>query len=112
MPDAFNLNISVKEYNDEIIFLRKIVEGGASKSYGINVAKMAGLPKHVIDRSKELLAYLTKNKEKDSSIYQGELFKPGDILLDELSKINVENISPIQALNILNSLKEKIKNDV
>ena len=113
LPDAFNLNISVKEYNEEIIFLRKIVEGGASKSYGINVAKMAGLPKHVIDRSKELLAYLTKNEEKkDSSIYQGELFKPGDILLDELSKINVENISPIQALNILNSLKEKIKNDV
>ena len=113
LPDAFNLNISVKEYNEEIIFLRKIVEGGASKSYGINVAKMAGLPKHVIDRSKELLAHLTKNEEKkDSSIYQGELFKPGDILLDELSKINVENISPIQALNILNSLKEKIKNDV
>ena len=74
---------------------------------------MAGLPKHVIDRSKELLAHLTKNEEKkDSSIYQEELFKPGDILLDELSKINVENISPIQALNILNSLKEKIKNDV
>ena len=113
LPDAFNLNISVKEYNEEIIFLRKIVEGGASKSYGINVAKMAGLPKHVIDRSKELLAHLTKNEEKkDSSIYQGELFKPGDILLDELSKIDVENISPIQALNILNSLKEKIKNDV
>ena len=113
LPDAFNLNISVKEYNEEIIFLRKIVEGGASKSYGINVAKMAGLPKHVINRSKELLAHLTKNEEKkDSSIYQGELFKPGDILLDELSKINVENISPIQALNILNSLKEKIKNDV
>ena len=113
LPDAFNLNISVKEYNEEIIFLRKIVEGGASKSYGINVAKMAGLPKHVIDRSKELLAHLTKNKEKkESSIHQGELFKPGDILLDELSKINVENISPIQALNILNSLKEKIKNDV
>ena len=113
LPDAFNLNISVKEYNEEIIFLRKSVEGGASKSYGINVAKMAGLPKHVIDRSKELLAHLKKNEEKkDSSIYQGELFKPGDILLDELSKINVENISPIQALNILNSLKEKIKNDV
>ncbi len=113
LPDAFNLNISVKEYNEEIIFLRKIVEGGASKSYGINVAKMAGLPKHVINRSKELLAHLTKNEEKkDSSFYQGELFKPGDILLDELSKINVENISPIQALNILNSLKEKIKNDV
>ena len=56
---------------------------------------------------------MTKNEgKKDSSIHQGELFKPGDILLDELSKINVENISPIQALNILNSLKEKIKNDV
>ena len=52
---------------------------------------------------------MTKNEKKDSSIYQGELFKPGDILLDELSKINVENISPIQALNILNSLKEKLK---
>jgi len=59
-----NYNIAVKEWNDEIIFLRKIASGGADKSYGIQVARLAGLPKEVIERAKEVLSNL-ENKEFD-----------------------------------------------
>ena len=55
LKDTFNLNVQIKEYNDEIIFMRKVVDGGADKSYGIQVAEMAGLPNEVIARSKLLL---------------------------------------------------------
>jgi DNA mismatch repair protein MutS len=53
-----NFNVAVREWNDQIIFLRKIVSGGADKSYGIQVARLAGLPKEILDRAKEILAHL------------------------------------------------------
>jgi len=55
---VYNLNVAVREWNEQIIFLRKIVPGGADKSYGIQVARLAGLPKEILDRAKEILAYL------------------------------------------------------
>ena len=55
-----NLNVAVREWNEQIIFLRKIVPGGADKSYGIQVARLAGLPKEILDRAKEILAHLEK----------------------------------------------------
>src|SRR5262249_51512797 len=55
---VFNLNVAVREWNEQIIFLRKIVPGGADKSYGIQVARLAGLPKEILDRAKEILAHL------------------------------------------------------
>src|SRR5204862_6226896 len=53
-----NLNVAVREWNEQIIFLRKIIPGGADKSYGIQVARLAGLPKEILDRAKEILAHL------------------------------------------------------
>jgi DNA mismatch repair protein MutS len=53
-----NLNVAVREWNEQIIFLRKIVPGGADKSYGIQVARLAGLPKEILDRAKEILTHL------------------------------------------------------
>src|SRR5947208_386760 len=55
-----NLNVAVREWNEQIIFLRKIVPGGADKSYGIQVARLAGLPKEILDRAKDILAHLEK----------------------------------------------------
>jgi len=59
-PGVCNFNVAVREWNDQIIFLRKIVPGGADKSYGIQVARLAGLPKEILDRAKEILAHLEK----------------------------------------------------
>jgi len=109
LPNAFNLNVAVEEHNDDIIFLRKIKIGGANKSYGINVAKMAGLPSYVLNRAKELLFQFMNIKNDGEFIHQEELFDTKDILLDEFEKINLDNITPIEALNILHSLKNKIK---
>ena len=108
LPDAFNLNIIVKEHDDNIIFLRKIEDGGANKSYGINVAKMAGLPSHILERATELLYQFMNTENNNKIIHQQELFNTKDILLDEFEKINLDNITPIEALNILNLLKNKI----
>ena len=109
LPNAFNLNVVVEEHNDEIIFLRKIELGGANKSYGINVAKMAGLPSYVLNRAKELLFEFMNINEDKGLMHQEELFNAKDILLDEFDKINLDSITPIEALNILHSLKNKIK---
>ena len=109
LPNAFNLNVVVEEHNDEIIFLRKIKLGGANKSYGINVAKMAGLPSYVLNRAKELLFEFMNINEDKEFMHQEELFNTKDILLDEFDKINLDSITPIEALNLLHSLKNKIK---
>ena len=66
-PQIKNYRITIAEDNDEIIFLRKIVQGGASKSYGIQVAKMAGLPNEVLNRSKDLMIKLQKNRSQNLS---------------------------------------------
>jgi len=55
-----NFNVAVREWNDQIIFLRKIIPGGADKSYGIQVARLAGLPKEILDRAKDILAHLER----------------------------------------------------
>ena len=113
LPDAFNLNSVVDEHDGEIIFLRKIKKGGANKSYGINVAKMAGMPSYVINRANELLLEFLNDKDKTNpkltnSIKQINIFNNNDILLEELKNIDLENITPIEAINKLNSIKNKI----
>ena len=59
-PGVCNFNVAVREWSEQIIFLRKIIPGGADKSYGIQVARLAGLPKEILDRAKEILARLEK----------------------------------------------------
>ena len=115
LNDAFNLNVKVKEHDDDIIFLRKIVKGGASKSYGIQVAKMAGLPYKVIKRSKVLLESFMKDKKKinqqskESSSMQDQLdlFNIDLDIIEELKNIKIDELTPIQALNQLNKMKKK-----
>jgi DNA mismatch repair protein MutS len=80
-----NFNVAVREWNDQIIFLRKIVPGGADKSYGIQVARLAGLPKEILDRAKDILSHLekpdgvtteAKSKRKRSTLGKSTADKP------------------------------------
>jgi DNA mismatch repair protein MutS len=118
-----NFNVAVREWNGEIIFLRKIVEGEANRSYGIQVARLAGLPEKVIDRAKEILSNLERGEldatgmpklatsRKDASRPRGpsqlSLFARPDPLRQELQKLKIERLTPLDALTILDELKKK-----
>ena len=116
LPNAFNLNVSVEEHDDRIIFLRKIKNGGASKSYGINVAKMAGVPQSILIRANELLKKFTDTNIENSinveteyvDIKQLQIFNNNEGIIDELKRININDLKPIDALNIINELKNRI----
>jgi DNA mismatch repair protein MutS len=119
-----NYNIAVKEWKDRIVFLRKIVPGGCSRSYGIQVAKLAGIPDTVVSRAREILVNLEKeeldpggrprlsrrkeNKKRADDPFQAELFGyPGDELLKDLENIDPNALTPLEALNVLAGLKTK-----
>jgi len=120
-----NFNIQVKEWNDEIIFLRKILPGGADKSYGIQVARLAGLPKQVLDRAHEVLFNLeqsefdevgvpkisrTEKKDNHASPGQLRLFpEPPNPLIQKLNQIDPNEMSPKQALDTLFDLFKIMK---
>ena len=118
-----NYNVAVKEWNDQIIFLRKIVAGGASRSYGIQVGRLAGLPDQVICRAKEIL----RNLESGEFVREGEprigestekpqkpasnqlsLFATGteDMIRSHLEQVDISQTTPMEALNLLNELKK------
>ena len=127
-----NYCIAVKEKGDDIVFLRKIVKGGADKSYGIQVAKLAGIPDPVIDRAKEIVNQLAENditetvknisvdtaarkKKKhldEVDLTQMSLFDTvkDDDIIQELRDIDISNLTPLDALNKLYELQNKIKN--
>ena len=116
LKKAFNLNIEVKEYNDELIFLRKIKDGGANKSYGIQVAEMAGLPYKIISRAKELLLKFSNEKTNNNTVNENNnnqlnLFKIESKLIKKIKSIDLNKLSPIESLNFLNELKNKFKDD-
>jgi len=115
-----NYNFAVREWGDKVIFLRKLIEGSADKSYGIHVAQLAGLPKEVLERAKEILYHLEKNSYREDGMpklakvekeaKQLSLFAEAEHnLLQELNKMKIEEMTPIEALNKLQELKEKIK---
>ena len=127
-----NYCIAVKEKGDDIVFLRKIVKGGADRSYGIQVAKLAGLPDSVIDRAKEIAEQLLANDITDTvksiSVDNGHKHKKehldevdmtqislfdtvkDDDIIDELRSIDIGNMTPLDALNKLYQLQNKVKN--
>ena len=123
LPKVKNYNVAVKEWGDEVIFLRKIVPGGCDDSYGIQVARLAGIPKGVLERAKEILAELENGElsyqklpaDKPKSAgsigpvsYQLSIFSPKDSqIVEELKKMDLEKLTPIEALNKLNELKKK-----
>jgi DNA mismatch repair protein MutS len=121
-----NYHVSVKEYNQQIIFLRKLQEGGTSRSYGIQVARLAGIPAPVIERAQEVLKNLEKgeldfwgfpalastSRGKGAHPAQMELFSGGGQRLQEKIKtISIDEISPIQALLTLKELKDLIETE-
>jgi DNA mismatch repair protein MutS len=117
-PRVANFNVAVKEWNDQIIFLRKVVPGAADKSYGIQVAKLAGIPQSVIERARQILATLER-KERDvveetrrsagPVSRQMSLFDSRERdVIDALRGLQPEAMTPLQALNELERLKRKL----
>ena len=109
-----NYHIAVKEHNDKIIFLRKIIEGSGNKSYGIQVAKMAGLPITIVNRAKEIMKQKFENNDQifetlaDSKIINDvNVDEDLKLFIDEIIEINTDEITPIEALRILNDIKKK-----
>jgi DNA mismatch repair protein MutS len=126
-PGIKNFNIAVKEWGDEIIFLRKIVEGGTDKSYGIHVARLAGIPKEVIQRARIILNNLEaatldvngkpkfaplKTDQDKKQPKQLKLFaSKEDIVIEEIKKLDISSMSPLDALNKLDVLKKRLEVD-
>ncbi len=131
MDNVNNYCIAVKEQGDDIIFLRKIMKGGADKSYGIQVAKLAGVPNRVIERAKKIVEelsgqditekvqHLTTSSEKKSPAKKkvqedlqqlsfADAWQDQDILR-ELHDLDLGNVTPIEALNTLSSMQERLK---
>ena len=114
-----NYNIAVKEKGEDIIFLRKIVRGGTDESYGIHVARLAGVPKVVTQKADEILRglerknILTGKKQESKKTVEGQFdmfnYKLAEIA-HEIDKVNLNELTPIDALNTLVKIKEKIKN--
>ena len=122
LPGVVNYRITAKEQGEDVIFLRKIVPGGADRSYGVAVAKLAGLPKGLIARARQIMARLEVDGQANGSIGKSILderkaqdrqlgmldFKPME-LVEEVAKLDVVSMTPIDALNKLFELNEKAK---
>ena len=122
-PKIKNFNVSVKEVNNKVVFLRKLVKGGSNHSFGIQVGKMAGLPQSVIKRSSEILKQLENDRNASGSI-QKNVSKIGNeregiqlsfyqledpVLLqirDEIAGLDINSLTPLEALNKLNEIKK------
>jgi DNA mismatch repair protein MutS len=117
LPRVKNYNVAVKEEKGEVIFLRKIVPGGVDKSYGIHVGKLAGLPKSVVHRAQEILDELEgdgktvkpKVKTHQQPLIQMQLFAEKSSVLEELGKLEIDSLTPLEALTKLYELQQKVK---
>ncbi len=121
----FNVSVDEREDGDEVTFLRKIVEGGTDKSYGIYVGKLAGLPPQVLSRAREILGKFEDNRQKDIEInsskdksekkqilYKKSLFDyASHPVVDKIKSLDLNELSPIDALNKLNEFKEECEDD-
>ena len=116
LEGVHNFHIAVKKRKDDIVFLRKIIPGGADQSYGIEVAKLAGVPNPVIARAREILAQLESqgavtpvgavSAPAQEQMTLGDL--AGGEVLDTLRNTAVDTLTPIEALNLLYQLKQKL----
>ncbi|MGH2593978.1 MAG: DNA mismatch repair protein MutS, partial [Anaerolineae bacterium] len=115
LPHVRNVNVAVAEEGDRVAFLHKIVEGGADRSYGIHVAQLAGLPKPVIRRAEEILEQLEQGQPTHApptgGVQQLALFTNDSPALEELKSIDVDALSPLEALTKLYELKKKASTD-
>ena len=124
LPRVANLNVAVKEWNDEVVFLHHIVAGGADKSYGIHVARLAGIPPQVNERAKDVLAQLEADHRdaldrptitppgngSAGGNYQLTLFGFADHpLLDEIEKLDVNEMTPLAAIQFLQQAQQQLQ---
>jgi DNA mismatch repair protein MutS len=117
-----NYNVSVKEINGKVVFVRQLVKGGSEHSFGIHVAKLAGMPPTIVKRANEVLKQLEANNRSDNAItkdlgdvassrsgYQLSIFQLDDPVLsqirDEILTIDINNLTPVEALNKLYDIK-------
>ncbi len=117
-----NLNVAVREWQDDVVFLHKIVDGSADKSYGIHVARLAGVPKEVVERGKDILAELeaehldaagrpkiARHESRPAGPVQMTLFGPTDHpLLDVVRQTNLNDLTPLQALQLIQQWQEEL----
>jgi DNA mismatch repair protein MutS len=128
-PRIQNYNVSVKECNGRVIFLRKLEKGGSEHSFGIHVARLAGMPRDIVDRANDILVELERNNSKSGSAVNVDNMKPGQGSLqggmqlnffqlddpvlcqirDEILNLDVNNLTPLEALNKLNDIKKIVK---
>ncbi|HSJ52117.1 MAG TPA: DNA mismatch repair protein MutS, partial [Anaerolineae bacterium] len=113
LPGVVNYNVAVAEEKDKVVFLRRIVPGGADRSYGIHVAQLAGLPRPVIQRAQEILKELEQearapgSRHKTIEVRQLSLFAAGDPLADDLRRLDVSAMTPLEAISKLYELQKK-----
>jgi DNA mismatch repair protein MutS len=121
-----NLNVAVREWQDDVVFLHKIVAGAADKSYGIHVARLAGIPREVLERARQILARLeadhldeggratwARRPQVRPGQLQLTLFEPPPHpLLDEIRTADLENLTPVNALNLLQQWQQTLANHV
>jgi len=126
LPRVRNLNVAVREWQDEVVFLHKIVEGSADKSYGIHVARLAGVPRSCVERAKDILVQLEEehlDSEGRAKIarpaqttrrgnLQLTLFGPADHpLLDDLRQLDANQLTPLDALSLIHQWQEELNSD-
>jgi DNA mismatch repair protein MutS len=118
MPGVRNLHVSVKEAGDQVIFLRKVEPGRADRSYGIEVARLAGLPISVVDRAREILALHERSEQAvteelsphPAAPMQIQMFEPVNYQIAErIRNLKLDNLRPIEALQLLNDLQQELK---
>ena len=118
-----NLNVAVREWEDEVVFLHKIIDGAADKSYGIHVARLAGVPREVLERAKAILAQLEeehldaegrakiarRTKTPRRGVQQLSLFGPADHpLFDDIRQVNLNATTPLEALRLIQQWQETL----
>jgi len=116
LPGVRNYNVAVSESDGNVVFLHKIIPGGADRSYGIHVAQIAGLPKPVIQRAHEILQQLedssgTTLARKETVKQQLTLFPENNALLEAFQDLDINSLTPIEALNLLYDWKRRYFSD-
>jgi DNA mismatch repair protein MutS len=116
LPGVRNYNVAVSESDGRVVFLHKIIPGGADRSYGIHVAQIAGLPKPVIQRANEILKQLEESagstlKREETTQQQMALFPENNALLEAFTDLDINSLSPIEALNLLYEWKRRYLSD-
>jgi DNA mismatch repair protein MutS len=116
LPHVRNFNVAVAEQGDDVVFLHRIAPGAADRSYGVHVAQMAGLPRQVVTRAQEILVDLEasgaagpRRSVAPPMLHQLTLFSTDDPVLTELRALDVNALSPLDALNKLFELQQRLK---